>query len=152
MSFCLQFNVDVNLQNNITNVLEYIPILRTQFVNDKAIIDIKPVIQYLKGHDKDTMRNLFYSSFDMTVGPLCRSDVDKENDILFGCIHRSIADGRSMPILFESFVNGQVKERKYILSKMMKSKIENFHYSFIICSHYFINFIHFLFILFTFFE
>src|SRR6056300_1261722 len=45
----------------------------------------------------------------MEEGPLCRFGVDTKTNILNGNIHHSIADGRSLQILFEAIAAGEVK-------------------------------------------
>lgn len=53
---------------------------------------------------------LLHSPFKLLDGPLCRFGVDKEKNILVGCIHHLIADGRSIEILLQAIASGQVKE------------------------------------------
>jgi len=45
----------------------------------------------------------------MSVGPLCRFGVDVESNTLYGSIHHSIGDGRSIQILLDAINVGTVK-------------------------------------------
>ena len=105
--FHVQYNAasGINLFGNVTMVLESIPILRTRFVGGEAICDVIVPIIDLKKEDIDVL-----APFDLEKGPLCRFGVDEDNKIIKGCIHHSIADGRSMKILLEAVGTGVVKE------------------------------------------
>ena len=67
----------------------------------------------------------------MAEGPLCRFGVDKKTNMLYGNIHHSIADGRSLQILFEAIAAGEVKNetsdwsvRKYAASEALPEVVD----------------------------
>eukprot|EP00984_Skeletonema_dohrnii_P018334 scaffold8539_cov133-Skeletonema_dohrnii-CCMP3373.AAC.1 len=109
MPFCIQFNEDIDALTNVQTVVGMLPILRTRFVNGKAIEDVKITVQDLATAGPGDVQHILYSPIDMTSGPLCRFGVDTERNILYGNIHHSIADGRSFQILFEAINAGTVK-------------------------------------------
>eukprot|EP00560_Eucampia_antarctica_P002932 CAMPEP_0197841126 /NCGR_PEP_ID=MMETSP1437-20131217/45995_1 /TAXON_ID=49252 ORGANISM="Eucampia antarctica, Strain CCMP1452" /NCGR_SAMPLE_ID=MMETSP1437 /ASSEMBLY_ACC=CAM_ASM_001096 /LENGTH=391 /DNA_ID=CAMNT_0043450827 /DNA_START=94 /DNA_END=1266 /DNA_ORIENTATION=- len=104
--FCVQFHESVNVYENLSLVLKRVPILCTRFTaQSKATSDVPLVIEDLQANDVDVL-----APFDLENGPLCRFAVDKEKNILKGSIHHSIADGRSMNVLFEAIATGHCKE------------------------------------------
>src|SRR5210317_423370 len=107
--FCVQFDGDIDLLVNARRVVDSLPILRTRFVNGKALEDADVSVDDLTGADSSDIQRVLHCSFDMTTGPLCRFGVDRNMNILHGCIHHSIADGRSLQILLEAIAAGEVK-------------------------------------------
>ena len=86
-----------------------LPILRTRFVNGKAVEDVKVTVHDLATAVPGVVQHILYYPVDMAAGPLCRFGVDTKRNILYGNIHHSIADGRSLQILFEAINAGAVK-------------------------------------------
>ena len=74
----------------------------------KAVCDVKIVINDVQEQNHDNTS--FLAPFDLQCGPLCWFAVDREKNILKGCIHHSIADGRSIGILLSAIATGQVKQ------------------------------------------
>src|SRR6056300_644453 len=107
--YCVQFAGDIDLLVNARRVVDSLPILRTRFVNGKALEDADVSVDDLTGADSSDIQRVLHCSFDMTTGPLCRFGVDRNTNILYACIHHSIADGRSMQILLEAIAAGEVK-------------------------------------------
>src|SRR6056300_1670034 len=110
LPFCVQFDGRIDLMANAVSVVDVIPILRTRFVNGKAIEDAEVSIIDVTGADSSEIQRILYCHFDMEEGPLCRFGVDTKTNILYGNIHHSIADGRSLQILFEAIAAGEVKK------------------------------------------
>ena len=85
MPYSLEFDPTFDMRSNLERVIEITPILRTRFNHDIAIDDVKLNIE---ADDIDVM-----APFDLQNGPLCRFSV--KDNILTGCIHHSIFDGKS---------------------------------------------------------
>ena len=100
----VQFPKSIDIWTNLALVLDSLPIFSTRFANGKATNDARVTIKDMNDDDIDLM-----APFDLESGPLCRFAVDSEKNVLKGCIHHSICDGRSMDILLEAVVTGQVK-------------------------------------------
>ena len=109
MPFCIQFNDDIDVLTNAQAVVDMLPILRTRFVNGKAVEDVKVTVHDLTTAVPGVVQHILYYPVDMAAGPLCRFGVDTKRNILYGNIHHSIADGRSLQILFEAINAGAVK-------------------------------------------
>jgi hypothetical protein len=109
MPFCVQFDGDIDLLANARRVVDSLPILRTRFVNGKALEDADVSVDDLTGADSSDIQRVLYCHFDMTAGPLCRFGVDRNTNKLYACFHHSINDGRSMQILLEAIAAGEVK-------------------------------------------
>ena len=105
MPFCFQFNKSINVRRNLSQIIDKITILSTRFSNNKAFSDVSTIIE-----DSTRYINL-WAQFDMESGPLCRFAVDENTNTLMGCIHHSIADGRSVEILLRHLVPGVVEEQ-----------------------------------------
>ena len=73
---------------NLQQVIDTTHILQTRFVDGKGECDVEMIIE----EEIDPME-----PFDLEVGPLGRFGV--QGNILTGCIHHSIGDGRSIEIL-----------------------------------------------------
>jgi len=119
LPFCVQFKVGVEVQANIQLVLDSLPVLHTRFVNGIAVEDASVVVQELSAVNKEELEQLLYEPFDLSVGPLCRFGVDKKTNTLYGNIHHSIADGRSVDLLLEAIASGKVKlsSKQYTIRK-----------------------------------
>ena len=109
LPFCVQFDGRINLLANTATVVDALPILRTRFVNGKAVEDAKVSVSDLTDADSSEIQSILYGHFDMAEGPLCRFGVDKRTNILYGNIHHSVADGRSFQILAEAIATGKMK-------------------------------------------
>ena len=112
MPFCVKFNENVDLLKNAQTVVDALPILRTRFVNGKAVEDVEVIVEDLtaaRQGNEYILQYIFDSPFDMSVGPLCRFGVDVESNTLYGSIHHSIGDGRSIQILLDAINVGTVK-------------------------------------------
>ena len=124
MPFCIKFvDEDINICANLALVLESLPILRTRFVDGKAISDASVVVREDLHENSDAID--VWAPFDLERGPLCRFAVDAEKNILKGCIHHSIADGRSMEVLFDAIGSGRVKETSKAFSTRKYAALES---------------------------
>ena len=110
MPFSVQFHDSIDVHSNLSIVLESMPIFSTRFVNGKAVCDIELVIKDLQEEDDGNDNLRFLAPFDLQAGPLCWFDVDSKRNILKGCVHHSISDGRSMDILLNAIVSRHVKQ------------------------------------------
>ncbi len=106
MPCCVQFSEDVDVLKNAQAVVDMLPILRTRFVNGKAIEDVEVTVQDLAIASPGSIEHILYSPFDMASGPLCRFGVDKKTNMLYMNTHHSIFDGRSVQILFDAINSG----------------------------------------------
>ena len=98
------------MHSNLVLVLDSLPILHTRFMNGIVIHDAEVTVADLASvDDADTRNAIILAPFDLTAGPLCRFGVNKEKNMLLGCIHHSIADGRSMQILLKAIYEGHVE-------------------------------------------
>jgi len=116
---CVQFHENIDVLKNAQAVVDMLPILRTRFVNGKAVEDVEVTVQDLAIASPGYIEHILYSPFDMTSGPLCRFGVDKKTNILYMNTHHSIFDGRSGQILFDAINKGAVKSstRKWSIRK-----------------------------------
>ena len=54
-----------------------------------------------------------WSPFDVEKGPLCHFSLNNKTNILTGCLHHSIADGRSIALLLGSIASAEVNKASY---------------------------------------
>ena len=110
MPFCVKFEDSVDLKTNLELVLDRIPSLRTRFENEKAIEDVKLAVADLTNDASINERqSMMCLPFDLEAGPLCRFGVDRENNMLYACIHHSIFDGKSVQVFLEAVAMGRAK-------------------------------------------
>ena len=107
--FRVKFPIHIDLQSNLSCVLESLPVMRTRFVNNEAIEDVQVVVRKLTCDDIQARNDILFAPFNLATGPLCRFGIDNEKNILIGCVHHSIFDGRSMKIFLDAISIGKVK-------------------------------------------
>ena len=109
--FSVQFDKNINVWANLTHIIENTPILQTRFYNNKAISDVSVVIK--NENEEDSSPIDVWSPFDVEKGPLCRFALNNKTNILTGCLHHSIADGRSIALLLCWIASAEVNKASY---------------------------------------
>jgi len=104
MPFRMQYAQSIDVHANLLRVLRDVPILRTRFVNGRAISDVDVNAIVLEEMSQD----LLAAPFDVEEGPLCRFAIERDTNVLVGSFHHSIADGRSVELFFRWIVSGNV--------------------------------------------
>jgi len=94
--FKIQFDEGIDVENELRKLIASEPILRTRFVDGRATCDVDVSIELEDSCD-------VWAPFDMLKGPLCRFSI--KDNVLTGCAHHSIFDGRSVQLLMQRLVN-----------------------------------------------